>query len=75
MAYTIMFYAVSALILASAAAVALSRNIIYSAFALLFAFMGVGMIYAMLSADFLAIGSVAVCRVLPDEIELYGSKP
>jgi NAD(P)H-quinone oxidoreductase subunit 6 len=55
MAYTIMFYAVSALILASAAAVALSRNIIYSAFGLLFAFMGVGMIYAMLSADFLAV--------------------
>ena len=55
MTYAIMFYAVSALILASAAAVALSRNIIYSAFALLFAFIGVGLIYAMLSADFLAV--------------------
>lgn len=55
MAYTFMFFAVSALILVSSAVVALSRSIIYSAFSLLFAFMGVGLIYAMLSADFLAI--------------------
>ncbi len=55
MTYTIMFYALCALILVSSAAVALSTNIIYSAFSLLFAFIGVGLIYAMLSADFLAI--------------------
>ncbi len=55
MTYAIMFYALCALILVSSAAVALSTNIIYSAFSLLFAFFGVGLIYAMLSADFLAV--------------------
>ena len=55
MTYAIMFYALCALILVSSATVALSANIIYSAFSLLFAFIGVGLIYAMLSADFLAI--------------------
>ena len=55
MTYAIMFYALCALILVSSATVALSTNIIYSAFSLLFAFIGVGLIYAMLSADFLAI--------------------
>jgi NAD(P)H-quinone oxidoreductase subunit 6 len=55
MTYAIMFYALCALILVSSAVVALSANIIYSAFSLLFAFIGVGLIYAMLSADFLAI--------------------
>jgi len=58
MAYSIMFFAVSALILVSSAVVALSRSIIYSAFSLLFAFIGVGLIYAMLSADFLAIAQL-----------------
>ena len=58
MAYGVMFFAVSALILVSSALVALSRNIIYSAFSLLFAFVGVGLIYAMLSADFLAVAQL-----------------
>lgn len=55
MTYAVMFYALCALILVSSAIVALSTNIIYSAFSLLFAFIGVGLIYAMLSADFLAV--------------------
>ena len=42
----------------SSALVALSTNIIYSAFSLLFAFVGVGLIYAMLSADFLAVAQL-----------------
>jgi NADH-quinone oxidoreductase subunit J len=53
-----MFYALCALILISSATVALSSNIIYSAFSLLFAFIGVGLIYAMLSADFLAVAQL-----------------
>jgi len=58
MTYAIMFYALCALILVSSAVVALSANIIYSAFSLLFAFIGVGLIYAMLSADFLAVAQL-----------------
>ncbi|MBF0245575.1 MAG: NADH-quinone oxidoreductase subunit J [Planctomycetes bacterium] len=55
MSYALFFYAVAALILASSLVVALSGSIIYSAFALLFSFLGVALIYAMLSADFLAV--------------------
>ena len=58
MTYAFMFYALCALILVSSATVALSTNIIYSAFSLLFAFIGVGLIYAMLSADFLAVAQL-----------------
>jgi NADH-quinone oxidoreductase subunit J len=55
MAYTLTFYAVAALTLASAAAVAFSRNIVHSAFSLLFTLMGVAVTYVMLSDDFMAV--------------------
>jgi NADH-quinone oxidoreductase subunit J len=53
-AYDIVFYLFAAVITVSAGVVALSRNIVYSAFALLFTFFGVAGIYVLLSADFLA---------------------
>ena len=55
MEYGLMFYAVAALALFSAVIVVVSRNIIHSAFSLLFSLLGVGLLYAMLSADFLAV--------------------
>jgi NADH-quinone oxidoreductase subunit J len=55
MAYALTFYAVAALTLASAAVVTFSRNIVRSAFALLFTLMGVAAIYVMLSDDFMAV--------------------
>ncbi len=54
MAYAVTFYVLAALTLASAAVVTFSRNIVYSAFALLFTLMGVAAIYVMLSNDFMA---------------------
>lgn len=56
----IIFVAISAITIASAAAVAFSRNIIYSAFALLGVFAGVFGLYIMLSADFVAIVQLVV---------------
>ena len=50
-----MFYTVAALTLISSTIVVLSRNIIRAAFSLLFSFFGVGLLYALLSADFLAV--------------------
>ena len=52
---TIAFIAISAVTLASAGIVAFSRNLIYSAFALLGVFVGVFGLYILLSADFVAI--------------------
>jgi NADH-quinone oxidoreductase subunit J len=51
---TVVFYAVAALVVVSAAMVAFSRNIIYSAFSLLGTFAGVAGIYVFLGADFVA---------------------
>ena len=56
----IVFYLLAALTLGSAAAVALSRNIIYSALALLGTFLGVAGLYITLSADFLAATQLLV---------------
>lgn len=52
--FDLVFYVFAAVIVASAAMVAFSRNLVYSAFALLFTFFGVAGIYVLLSADFLA---------------------
>jgi NAD(P)H-quinone oxidoreductase subunit 6 len=49
------FYLVAALTVGSAIIVAFSRNIVYSAFALLGTFMGVVGIYVLLAADFVAM--------------------
>jgi NAD(P)H-quinone oxidoreductase subunit 6 len=51
---TVVFYLVALLVVASAAMVAFSHNIIYSAFSLLGTFAGVAGIYVFLGADFVA---------------------
>src|SRR5271154_3256084 len=56
----VIFYALSALTVGSAAFVAFSRNIVYSTFALLGAFMGVVGIYILLAADFVAMVQLLV---------------
>jgi NADH-quinone oxidoreductase subunit J len=56
-----LFFLIVALItVGSAAVVVLSRSLIYSAFALLFTFFGVAIIYVLLSADFLAAAQVLI---------------
>ncbi len=54
------FWAVAALTVAGAAAVALSRNILYSALGMLAALLGVAGLYAFLSADFVAVAQVMI---------------
>ncbi len=56
----VLFYAVAALTVGSAAIVAFSRNIVYSTFALLGAFMGAVGIYILLAADFVAMVQLLV---------------
>jgi NADH-quinone oxidoreductase subunit J len=56
----VIFYALAAVTVGGAAAVALSRNILWSAIGLLFALLGVGGLYVMLSADFLAITQLLI---------------
>lgn len=58
--FDLVFYLFAVIIVASAALVAFSRNIVYSAFALLFTFFGVAGIYVLLSADFLAAVQVLI---------------
>jgi len=57
---TVIFYLFAALTVCSAAFVVLTRNVIYSAFSLLFTFFGVAALYVFLSADFLAVTQVVV---------------
>jgi NADH-quinone oxidoreductase subunit J len=54
------FYIISLITVGSAAAVAFSRNLLYSAFALLGVFAGVVGLYIMLSADFVAIVQLVI---------------
>jgi NAD(P)H-quinone oxidoreductase subunit 6 len=56
----LVFFALSAITIAGAAGVALSRNILYSALGLLFCLLGAGGLYAFLSADFVAITQLLV---------------
>ena len=56
----VVFYALAALIVVSAAIVAFSHNIVHSTFALLGAFMGVVGIYVLLAADFVAMVQLLV---------------
>lgn len=58
--YDAIFWFFAAVTLASAAVVVFSRNIIHSAFALLFTFFGVAGIYVLLSADFIAVTQLLV---------------
>jgi NADH-quinone oxidoreductase subunit J len=58
--YDIIFYLFAILTLASAFIVVTSKNIIYSAFSLLFTFFGVTGLYVLLGADFLAVVQLLV---------------
>ncbi len=54
-AHALMFYVLAALAVGGAAQVAFARNIVHSAFALLATFAGVAGLYALLSADLVAV--------------------
>jgi NADH-quinone oxidoreductase subunit J len=54
------FYAFAIVTLVSAGVVVYSRNVIYSAFSLLFTLCGVAGLYILLNADFLAVTQVLV---------------
>jgi NAD(P)H-quinone oxidoreductase subunit 6 len=58
LAAQIIFYVIAATVIGFAAIVAFSRNIVYSAFALVGALTGVAGIYILLSADFVAMVQV-----------------
>jgi len=57
---TIAFYFFAALTIVFAAVVVFSKNIMHSAFSLLFTFFGVAGLYVLLSADFLAITQIMI---------------
>jgi len=54
------FFVFSVITIGSAFIVVFSKNIIYSAFSLLFTFFGVAGLYALLQADFLAVTQVLI---------------
>jgi NADH-quinone oxidoreductase subunit K len=56
----IVFYVFAFITLGSAFVVVFSRNIIYSAFSLLFTFFGVAGLYVLLNADFLAVTQILI---------------
>ena len=56
----LVFYAIAALTVGSAAGVAFSRNIVYSAFALMGTFLGAAGLYVFLAADFVAVVQVLI---------------
>lgn len=56
----LLFYLVAAVTVVSAAGVAFSPNIVYSAFSLMGTFMGVAGIYVFLAADFVAVIQVLI---------------
>lgn len=58
--FDIAFYILAAITLGSGAVVALSRNIVHSAFSLLGTFLGVAGLYVLLSADFMAAAQLLV---------------
>ncbi len=56
----VVFYALAAMAVGSAAVVTFSRNIVYSAFALMGTFLGVAGLYVTLGADFLGVVQVLI---------------
>jgi NADH-quinone oxidoreductase subunit J len=56
----IVFYAFALLIVASAFIVVFSKNVMHSAFALMFTLLGVAAFYVLLNADFIAITQIMV---------------
>ena len=57
---TIIFYIFSALTLAAGLFILFSRNLIYGAFALFVAFLGVAALYVLAGADFLAVSQIMI---------------
>jgi len=57
---TVVFYVFALVTIGSSAVVVFSKNIVYSAFALLFAFFGVAGLYALMMADFLAVTQLLI---------------
>ena len=58
--FDIVFFVFALITLVSAFIVVFSRNIIYSAFSLLFTFFGVAGLYVLLQADFLAVTQILI---------------
>lgn len=58
--YALAFYFFAVLIVGSAAVVVFSRNIMYSAFSLLFTLFGVAGFYVLLNADFIAVTQIMI---------------
>jgi NADH-quinone oxidoreductase subunit J len=58
--YTIIFCLFALITLISASVVVFSKNIVYSAFALLFTFFGVAGLYVLMMADFIAITQLLI---------------
>ena len=58
--YAVFFYVFAIIVLGAAGVVVLSRIVVHSAFALLFALFGVAGVYALLMADFLAVTQLLV---------------
>lgn len=58
--FDVVFYCFAFITVASAAIVVFSRNIIHSAFSLMFTFFGVAGLYVMLNADFIAVTQLLV---------------
>ena len=58
--FDIIFYFFAVLSVAASIVVVFSRNVIYSAFALMFTFLGVAGLYVLLQADFIAISQILV---------------
>ncbi|MBI3788939.1 MAG: NADH-quinone oxidoreductase subunit J [Ignavibacteriales bacterium] len=58
--YNLAFYFFTLITLASASVVVFSKNIVHSAFALLFTFFGVAGLYVLMMADFLAITQILI---------------
>jgi NADH-quinone oxidoreductase subunit J len=58
--FDLVFYVFAFITIVSAFIVVFSKNVIYSAFSLLFTFFGVAGIYVLLQADFLAVTQVLI---------------
>jgi NADH-quinone oxidoreductase subunit J len=57
---SILFLVFAAIVVGSAALVVFSKNIMYSAFSLLFTFFGIAGLYVLLNADFIAITQIMI---------------
>ena len=58
--FDVVFYVFALITLLSGCVVVFSKNIIYSAFSLLFTFFGVAALYVLLHADFLAVTQILI---------------